>query len=107
MILDEACKETNQVERDHAAVVVRGKGLELGYCLRRLQALGLIQQFQRQPGYFRKRLGGLPTDIVALTEEGRSVARNAHTMCQGKPLSAGSALTEPQVQPSACSQSTC
>jgi hypothetical protein len=76
-IINETCEGRCEVERDRLSVVARGKGLELGWSLRRLQALGLVREFRRQPNYFMRLFGLLPTDFVCLTEEGHATARKA------------------------------
>lgn len=88
-VIDESCNETNEVERDHLSVVARGKGLELGQGLRRLQALGLIKEFRRQPNFLLRRIGVLPTDFILLTHEGRSTARKVEPIRRRKPLASG------------------
>lgn len=75
MAINECCDGTNQVERDRLSVVARGRGIELGHALRRLQCLGFVEEFRQQPTFFRKSLGALPINIVMLTDRGRAVFR--------------------------------
>ena len=75
LVPSEWCDGTNQVERDRLSVVARGRGIELGHALRRLQCLGFVEEFRQQPTFFRKSLGALPINIVMLTDRGRAVFR--------------------------------
>ncbi len=58
------------VARNVLSVVARGRGLDVALPLRRLRALGLVEEYERRPFFLKRLFGARTVTVVGLTEAG-------------------------------------